>query len=552
MEKFKSEVLALLIGIIALGFCFSVYRLLKNRLTRSCPSVKGSERNVRPVRSTAVTPAAPKPREKVLSHWFHEFISGYRFLGSLFRRLLHRDVLLSAAGDLLVMIAVSIGMALFCAYSDGGSDLYMTTFMTLMYVSAALILFARCVKGSRMIYFPCCILILTGIALAVLLYLSPMQGVRANRIEHPDKTVLFHIIAICFALVAFPLLRMACRLRYRNAMIMILNGLTVLCYLGTLALADSVNGATNWITLGPLSFQSTELTRFLSLITLGLTLTNDLMKERTRFWWASATVGINGIFLLLCNEFGILMVLCLVYLGMLLIFQKGIGKVIALVIAGAVMVTVFGLVGKVCYDRVNPPEIAVEEVTESTAVTQPQEQSTLVKAISQGYAKVFGRFMVFLSPEDAAKLTDTSQWRKSKEALVISDWFGSPYDLSIPVARSDFIFCYLLVRLGVMAGFVVLGLLIMMLLGGTVHCLRNPHTGEAAVGIAFLFSMVIQSLLAAMSATGNFAIVGLPFMFLAYGGTATIVNYCMLVFLVYATGSRDFDADKHRSPKAIR
>ena len=65
---------------------------------------------------------------------------------------------------MLLIIGASVGMAWLCNYSNGGVDLYMTTFMTLMYVLVVLVLFARCVDGARGVYLPCCVMILCGIA----------------------------------------------------------------------------------------------------------------------------------------------------------------------------------------------------------------------------------------------------------------------------------------------------------------------------------------------------------------------------------------------------
>lgn len=580
MERLKSEVLALLIGLAAIGFCISVYRIMKNKLARLPGSISVQWRNVQPLRKDDTVALAQSRREGWIKYWAGELISAYAILDALFRRLLQREVLLSAAGDLLVMAAVSVGMAMFCTYTDGGSDLYLTTFMTLMYVSAVLVLFARCVNGARSVYIPCCILILTGVALAVLLYLSPMQANPSNLITHPQKTVTFHVVAIICSIAAFPLLRMVCRSERRMSVIVILNVLIVSAYLFQSLGGEEVNGATNWIKINGFQFQITEIIKFLSMVVLALTLCNKQMKESKRFWCAVGTMAVNGVFLVfVCEEFGTLMIQCIVFLGLCLIYQKDVKKLVAIIVVAAVMLTAFLAVGKVCYERTYLPKTTEEttaagEETAAEATTsesrQPADepatsdtesfdgqtdlaaQNKLVTNLADAYKKVSDRFLVFLMPEKEGVERESYQWKMSREALVISDWFGSPYDISVPVARSDLIYVYMIVRLGVVFGFVVLALLLVLLCGGMIRCLRNPQTDEAAVAVAFLISMVAQSLIAAASSTGNFAIVGLPFMFLAYGGTAMVINYTMLVFLVYATGTYSLTADKKSDRRVIR
>lgn len=564
MEVFKLDVLILFLVLIVIAFTVSTYKMMKSRLLRIPGSISGGGRNVQPIR---IGDEQEHNREHAVGrvkYWFRELFSCYKIYGELFRRLPQRGTLLSGVGDLIVMAAVSVGMALFCTYSDGGADLYMTTFMTLMYVSAVLILFARCVNGARAVYLPCCILILTGIALAVLLYLSPMQAVEKNYISHPQQSVNFHIIAVLFGLAVFPLIRMVCRAERRTEVLILLNVLIVLIYLLLCVMGEEINGAKNWIRIGTFQFQVTEVTKVLTMAVLGLTLTNEQMTENWRFWCSVFTMALNGLFLLLvCKEFGTLMVLCVVFLAMCLIYQKDTKKLIAIIAAAALFLSAFLVVAKSCYEIKNPKTTpSTTEAAETTAPTEtapaatgeaaPEEETIswtdkLVDELGGAYKKVQDRFLVFLMPDQVDLAREGYQWKMSREALVISDWFGSPYDISVPVARSDFIYIYMIVRLGVVFGFVVLLMLLVMLCAGMLRCMRNPQTGEAAVSLSFLIAMVFQSVLAAASATGNFAIVGLPFVFLAYGGSAMLVNYAMLIFLIYSTGTRPLtDSGKNK------
>lgn len=553
METFKSELLTLLIGFFLVSFFWTVYNMMKRMLTGISDKADGSRRNVLPVRYHD----APVPESKpagLIQYWFRELTSNYRFYTNICRQIPLRHTLLSAAADILLMIALSACMALFCGHSDGGTDLYMTTFMRLMYILSALILFARCLNSSRAVYLPCCVLILTGVALAVLLYLSPMAKVPVNYIGHPEQSVLFHVLALFLSFAVFPLIRMVCRADRRTGSLFVLNALLLAIYAILMVFGEEIHGVKNWLRIGSFQFQVSEVSKVLTLAILGLTLTNEQMSDARRFAWAVLTMGISGIFLLLASEFGTLMVLCAVFAGLCLIYQRDLRRLIALVAFVVILMSAFLFTSKCCYDLTNPPETTVssaEDSIQETPEEDAEEPSPLIIRLGKYYKKFRDRFLVFLMPDQVNLMREGYQWMKSREALIIADWGSSPFDISIPVARSDFIFSYLIVRLGLAYGFFVLLLLLVMLCAGFVRSLQNPYTGEAAVSLSFLLSIVIQAVIASASSTGLFAIVGIPFAFLAYGGSAMMMNYIMLVFLIYATRSKPLSTGRPYRPRVI-
>lgn len=566
MEIFKSDLFILIIVIFLFCFGRKTHQIMKARLENIEGSFGVGYRDLRPNRSAAGAEAKAEAGPlRRLRGVCSELFSSYRVYGELWRLGTRRETLMSAAGEMLLVVAISVSMALFCNHTDGGSDLYMTTFMTLMYVLAALILFARCVNGARGVYLPCCFMILCGIALAVLLYLSPMAAVAANHIGPPDESVLFQVLAVVLGLLAFPLIRMVCHSSHRGVWLIVLNLLVIGLYGALVVLGKEINGARNWIIIGGFSFQVSEVTKVLSAAIFGLTLTHERLSEKARFWWTTATMALNGVCLLVFNEFGTLLLLCAVYVGMCLVYQKKLKRLFFVIITASIAAACILAAAKYCYDitpKMQAQTVAVSSASEETPAFSKKHTYTPEKdakkekkaekaSISKplyikfgGYYKKFmDRFLIFLAPEEVDMDKEGYQWKMSREALVISDWFGSPYDIAVPVARSDFIFSYLIVRLGMVFGFATLVLLAVMLCVGTIRCLRNPSPGEASISLAFLIAMVVQSIIAAASSTGHFVIVGIPFAFLAYGGSATMMNYVMLVFLIYATRLEPLESD---------
>lgn len=587
MEKFKFDLFTLCIIGILCFFTRSIFRLVQNRLEEN-GGIAGIVRNdLRPTREQPAEEQKPKedPKKRRLfrrrtkeeqkpkeerKKWqprnVGELTSNYGVYGELWRRCTRRENLLATVGEMVLIIGASFGMAWLCNYSNGGVDLYMTTFMTVMYVLVVLVLFARCVDGARGIYLPCCVMILCGIALATLLHLSPMAAVASNHIGPPDDSVKFQVIALILGLAAFPLIRMVCQAKNRSAWVIILNLVIIGMYILLRVVGKEINGAKNWIIIGGFSFQVSEVTKTLSAAAFALTLTNGRMSEKARFWWTTFTMAVNGLFLLISNEFGTLLVLCVVYVGLCLVYQKKLGRLITVIVAASIVAACGLTIAYRCYyitPKKAPMTVQVTAITEESPAFAKNHTYTPVedweapekekKPAAQtefyikagGYYKKFqDRFLVFVDQEKVDMEKEGYQWKMAREALVISDWMGSPYDVAVPVARSDFIFSYLIVRLGMLFGFGILLMLAIMICVGTIRSLKNTSPGEASVSLAFVLTMVGQSLIAAASATGNFAIVGIPFVFLAYGGSATMMNYVMLIFMIYATRRETLDADR--------
>lgn len=450
-------------------------------------------------------------------------------LARILKGLFNFRVLFRMMTDLLVIACVSFCLACFCAMKEGGFDLYMSSFLPFLGVLAVFTLVTETLRSSRMFLFTVSLLILTGTALQTLLKLPAPQDVS------PSNTglVLYAAVSVAFAFLALPALNALVRAENRDSSIQLLNALVFLLYAALLLFGRRVNGTRAWIYLGPVSLQLTEMTKALTLILFGLEFTNEEDAPEKRLRRGVLTFLMNAFFLLIVNEFG---ALCVILAGFALtafLYLPSLWKLFRTAFLLGVVLASMILACFLCHNlRANARE------RNPDAVIHP--------AIAQG-ARIYDKFQlrmdILFRPESVDKNDGGYQSARAKNAIILSDWFGSSYEVYIPVVESDYIFDYLLLRMGVMFGVLSLLLMLFLFLNATLLCLRNPHAAEGAVGVTLAFSISFQSILAAASATGQFLTVGIPFAFLAYGGTSTLVNYTMVMYILYAM-RRDFAADK--------
>lgn len=577
MSVFYQQACAVIL-IVFLGYLsWQIHSIAKNHLDESIRSGNPNGGWRRPARLGAENSAQEEQtsgQPGFFRYWWNQFAKGYSCLKVLFLRIREPETLRRFGVDMLIGAAVSVGMCMFCNYTDGGSDLYMTTFISMyLVVLGMLFLFTETVRGSRIISISCAVLILTGVALQVLLYLSPLAAMTSYHIEHPRKMVTFSLLAIFAAIIMFPMLRAVCTAERRTTVVVVLNLLLVGLYAVVLVFGKEVNNAKSWLNLGFMQFQVSEVTKTLSFAIMALEFTNDRYSHRWRCVHATATLLVNVGALALMNEFGTLCVVGVVYLLLALAYQKDLKTLFVVFLMLAVMAFCAYKICEGWYYTLYPEELQTEQAeqpepaaTEPTATepapTEPsptgevkEEPDTREKIMGLGaliYEKFDERFRVMLKEEGVNEDDEGYQIKQARNALMIADWFGSPYEVHIPEIKSDFIFPYLLLRMGVVYGCLVLLLVLLVLLVGVLRSMANPVVGEASVSLAFVLGIVVQALIAAASSTDNFITIGIPFAFLAYGGSAEIMNVFMLVFILYATRSEKLGAPRNSERRLPR
>ena len=456
---------------------------------------------------------------------------------SVLRGLSHPAVLSRVGADLLLLSCVSLCLACFCAMKEGGIDLYMSSFLPFLGILSVFTIVTESLRSSRTFLFTVSLLILTGTALQTLLKLPAPEG------AHPSNTglVLYAAVSVVFGFLVLPALTALIRAHDRNFSIRLLNIAVFLLYAALLVFGRRVNGTRAWVYIGSFSFQLTEVTKFLTLFLFALEFTNGEDASEKRLRRGMLTFLMNAVFLLLVNEFG---ALCVILAGFVLtafFYMPSVWRVFrTLFLLGALLASM--LLG--CFFCYNLREISRER----------NPDADIHPAVEQG-AKIYAKFKlrsdIILHPESVDKNNGGYQSARAKNAVLLSSWLGSAYEVYIPVVESDYIFDYLLLRMGVLFGILVLLLMLLLFLNAALSCLKNPRSTEGAAGVALAFSISFQSVLAAASAMGQFLTVGVPFAFLAHGGSSTLVNYAMVMYILYAM-RRVSEADTGNKRRVIR
>ena len=575
MSIFWDQLFGLLIILIAALLFAGVYREISRRLSGVAerledPGTDHGSRGAMVRRHTGrpgpvpeELPGFEKPAEPEKKGWLRNTVAeAGGFMSGIFRALSTREVLGRIAVDMLVIALVSALLAIFAGSTIGGLDIYMSTFLPMLGVMLALFAFTEAVNGSRVLAVITGILILTGVLLQSLLKLSKMA-------PSASELVTFAVISMCAGIIGCFFLRMFAE-KFPRKVAMWLLGLAVAgIYAVLFVFGKEVAGTTAWLIVGGFSFQLTELTKVMTLLFYGLVFTDQDLTPDKRLVLTLIILAVNGVALLLLNELGTLCILGLAFFLMGWIYLPDVRKLVALAL---VLVLLASLVLGLCFlcNKALHPAVAPEatettapaettapteaaEATEATApaettpATEPaggsgeekEEKSLAEKAISLG-DKIWRKFKLrvdlVLHPDTVDPLDGGYQTAKAQNALSLSTALGSRYEVDIPVVQSDYIFTFLVLKMGVVYALIVLMAMLLMLVTGLQGCLANPKSAVAAVGVAFTLGMVIQSLIAAASATGAFIVIGLPFSFLSDGGTAAVTNYMMAVFIIYATG----------------
>ena len=343
---------------------------------------------------------------------------------------------------------------------------------------------------------------------------------------------------------------------------------TIVTYLFLLFFGKEVNGTKAWIGFGNTRFQLTEISKLIAFITIPVIIQDKKHSEKTKSLISVILLCAHSIFLVMLNELGTLCVILLVSFLVRIVFapqKKYVFREIAIILllAAVAFAGCFGI-NKLHSTAVKSVESiqeqANESITEGDPVnteaennelaargtetsmndekTKPSALDKTITRLARIYPKIEQRIKVFLKSEDVSA-EDMYQISIAEEAMLGASWFGTPRgSLSIvPEIDSDFVFIYLIVRLGIVGVILVFAALITMLVEVVVKGSFDQEKGNLyIIAVAFVLSITFQSLLCCCSNIGLFPIIGLPFPYLSHGGAALCSNLFMSMFIISFLG----------------
>lgn len=429
-------------------------------------------------------------------------------LSSLSAGLERRGVRRLIALDALLLILCSLVFGLFCGTCEGGMDLYLGCALPVLLSLLCLAVVTELLGGDRALAQLAAILIQLGVCLQTLLLL-PIDP------EAPPSTTslaLFNLLGILLALCTAPVLtwlvERPCRGKsYR------LWALVLLLYAG-LRLLPGQNGAYAWISPGGFNIQVTEVLKLLVILAMARVLAGD-GDDRERLRAAGFILLVNALGMLLINELGTLFVIGAVFLLMAFLTLKRLRGLVGLLALCALLAGAALAVCWLCYKQSAGQEAA----------------NGLVSGLGEIYEKISTRLTI-LTDADSATSDQLYQARQARNALLTSSWFGAKYRVYVPVQESDYILVYLCQNMGVLFGILAVLLMMGLCLRGILAAAQCASQPMALLGIGFSLTLAVQAGLAALSSLGVIPIVGLPFPFLAKGGSATVVHWAMLLMMI--------------------
>lgn len=477
-----------------------------------------------------------------------------------------------------VVLLLVTASAFLCLLEKGAFDLYMSVVLPFFLIISFLFFFCIFYHCSIMYTTFTSVLILFGVCFQVLLE-SKKEDVTYDNVE---GLFIYALLGIFLGLIMMLVLNYAYHYADKRFILFAVLGVSVLIYLILLFFGNSFSGTKAWLYIGSQSIQLTEITKVLALIGLAVAFTDKNRSYKLRLLNALIIVGINAVFLAAISELGTLVVISMGFFALGLVFlPKRKEFVIILVMCLIILSSGLG-VGAVCSRIVHTYDAAVaseneegnetesesgsedeedtsaaeteaseeeDSDTETTAQDEEAAEKKIIKVpdgiagkimrkVATLYDKVYKRFAIVFKPEIYENDPEDPlyQSKQARKALWATGWLSSDpeFEPYVPVIESDLIFIYALMKIGIIGAIFIIFILMILLSETAIYASKNKNLTEAATSIGFISVIVVQSITSAASAVGLVPTVGVTFAFLSSGGTATMVNYAMTLFILYS------------------
>ncbi len=273
-------------------------------------------------------------------------------------------------------------------------------------------------------------------------------------------------------------------------------------------LFPGVNGAKRWIMLGPLSFQPSELAKYVVVIYLAMSLTNNI-KNITSFWKGIVpALMIGGMF------------------AAIILSQKNLSIASVTLIVTFIMLFVAGGRKKHLFGIVAPTMVAA-------AVT-----FTLIEP----YRKA--RLLNFINPwKDAAG--NGYQLIQSFYALGAGGLTGlglgqsRQKTLYMPEPHNDFIFAIIGEELGLVGCIGIIALFVFFIITGIRIAMKAKDNYGTFLAVGITSIIAIQAIINIAVVTGSMPVTGVPLPFISYGGSSLVVNLMAMGILMNISRQTD-------------
>ena len=475
------------------------------------------------------------------------------------KTFISRQNIRSLIVDFLAVVVIGLVVSLLCSLKSGGMDLFLSVMLPFVGIGLCQFFIATFYESSVPYTTLTVILIFLGAALQIMLMLPVEDPSGAYRLA------IYAGVGTAAGLIGIPALNYIVNYMNKRLAALLTLGLAVLLYLVLLVAAPNISGTRAWLIVGSVSLQLTEVTKVLAVISFACIYSDEDAVPLYRLLYAVAALGVHGVALVVINELGTLVVISIIFVVLGMAFLPSAKGLIAVVLAGLLCVAALVGFSWKCYrvyygepeateaaaaaETADRPEAAVEgeagavvtptEITE-TPTEKEKEHGVLYEKVVGKAANIFykirTRFLLVLDPDSLDENNEGYQAKMARKAMLVTGWLGSAeeYEQNVPVIESDYIFLYVLMKIGIVGAFIVLAMMIAMMMETVIKVAAGGHVAESAAAIGFICCIVVQSIITAASSAGLIPTVGLTFAFLSDGGSATVMNYIMTYFIIFA------------------
>lgn len=442
----------------------------------------------------------------------------------------------------LSTVIIALLLSLLCSLKEGGLDLFMTAMIPFILMSMTFFVFMIFYESSLPYAAATVVLILFGFAFQTMLKLPSKQDV----VPTVTSLVINSAIGLFCGLIAIPVLYCILTKPDKKIICLALLAFSGALYLLLLAVGPDISGTRAWLIIGGRSFQITEITKVLAVTGIAVSFTNKNTAHLTRLFYSLLTLAVHAGFLVIINELGTLVVIFIVFCVLGFAYMPKIKSMVFTLLLGLTAAALLIGASRYCYyicyekDEITSQETeltdAQDEADNTVEEVTRQEPNKIIKKAANIYYKIKLRIVLVVDPDSVDQYGDGYQSAMARRALWVTNWFGTneEFEQHVPVIESDYIFLYVLMKIGIAGALLILFLLIFMMFETVLKTAGSRYVSESALSIGFTCCIVVQSVITAASSVGLIPTVGLTFAFLSDGGSATVVNYVMSLFILFA------------------
>lgn len=304
-----------------------------------------------------------------------------------------------------------------------------------------------------------------------------------------------------------------CRLLF-----VISTGISVL----TILLSVGKGGVKNWIRIGGLSIQTTEINKLLYIfLAAGLLGTVEVPSRRRLRAFYLVTI-IQAGFLAVQSEYGTLLLLLLVFFAYLFLYIPETGVFLKTAAAFVLLIICTAFTGY--------------QLSQIAGRYEKIAANPVIKLFLKAGTKISNRFVYWLHPEKDP-LGLGYQLLKARESLVLGGWFGTASVTDLPVKTSDLVYPALIQRCGMIFALLVFFIFILMWLEGLRLLVRKEDRYHQSLAAGIVIMMFAQTIIIIAGSTGLCPLTGITLPFISSGGSSLLISFIMIGLLITISGN---------------